>query len=224
MSKQFNLCGIPRSGQHAIATWLMANLPGPSLFINNSLCIRPDYIWYTEGRRQKFPLKSIPVYEGIGLEGCASLADPTDLPTVFVIRDIKNHVASLVRHPTLHPNWTEFFLDWEEYALLVLGERKKPYEYVVVDFPRWHINENYRLHMIAELWNMLDVDTSTQTYNDDARKDIMGSGGGSSFTGVQYQGCANKMGVLNRWRDVKLPKIPEHILKLNTKVFGDIYN
>ena len=135
LDKTFEVVGIPRSGQHAIVTWLMANLPSPSLFINNSTSIRPDECWYRGGRRIMMGMHEKPQVLGIGLEGDASAADGSDSPSVFVIRDIKNHMASLIKHKTLKiANWKAFFRRWEAYAELALYYPSKPYSYVVVPF------------------------------------------------------------------------------------------
>lgn len=222
---KFEVVGLPRSGQHAIATWLMAQMPSPSVFVNNSNN-RPDYVWYRNGIRKKETLAFTPedaskaCVMGIGLEGRIGLADRTPYMSVFVLRDIKNHMASLIKHRTLRANWDEFFEGWKEYALLEIEEPNKDYPYMVVPFSLWHAltDERFRLYQHFE-----QITGQSTAYNDDARKDVMESGGGSSFDGRKFVGCGDKMDVLNRWKSVELPSIPADVLELNDEIFREIY-
>ncbi len=218
--KTFEVVGIPRSGQHAIATWLMAQMPSPSLFINNSTCIRPDEVWFKNGRRHQGDINGKPQVLGVGIEGAASAADATDNLSVFVVRDIKNHMASLIKHRTLETNWPQFFKRWGVYARLAIGWTEKKYPHLVVPFSTWHTSGNLRFALYQQFEELLGIRC---IYNDAARKDVMASGGGSSFDGQKFVGCGDKMDVLQRYKRVNLPPIPEELLELNTEVFGDIY-
>lgn len=218
----FEVVGIPRSGQHGIATWLMGNVPSPSLFINNSTSIRPDEIWYKGGKRVNGGIHEKPCIVGVGLEGPVSLADSTGHPSVFVIRDIKNHMASLIKHKTLRPNWDKFFKDWMAYSLLALNRPTKPYDYMVVPFSEWHTSEDRRVELFDEFEEVIKYFID-KPYDDSTRRDVMGSGGGSSFDGQAFAGCGDKMRVLDRWKSVKLPPIPSELLAFNKELFGDIY-
>jgi len=220
--KTFEVVGIPRSGQHAIATWLMAQMPSPSLFINNSTCIRPDEVWFKHGRRNQGNVNGKPEVLGIGIEGNASAADVSENPSVFVIRDVKNHMASLIKHRTLQTNWPQFFKSWEAYALLATENPDKSYPYMVVPFSTWHTSADLRIKLYQHFEQIMGGFCTV--YNDDARKDVMASGGGSSFDGQKFVGCGDKMKVLERYRIVELPPIPLKILELNEEVFGNIYD
>jgi len=222
LNKTFNVLGIPRSGQHAIVTWLMGNLPSPSLFVNNATSIRPDLVWWKNGRRVQTQIEENPCVLGIGFEGPARVLDHDGDLSVFVIRDIKNHMASLIKHKTLNPNWPQFFQQWEEYANLEINRPRKSYPYIVVPFSTWHTCLEVRLDLFEQFEYRMEIDGLT--YNDDARRDIMGSGGGSSFTGNSFNGCAEKMKVLDRYKEVTLPEIPLKLLEMNTEIFGDIYS
>jgi hypothetical protein len=220
LNKTFEVVGIPRSGQHAIVTWLMANLPSPSLFINNSTSIRPDEIWYRNGRRYTKALSVDPWVLGVGFEGTADAVDKTPNPSVFVVRDIKNHMASLIKHKTLHVDWAVFFKRWEAYADLAIRRPTKPYDYMVVPFSTWHVSEDTRVNLFGEFESMMSL---RLYYDDGARRDVMGSGGGSSFDGNKYIGCADNMKVLERYKSVALPSIPSELLKMNAEIFGNLY-
>jgi len=221
MINDFCIVGLPRSGQHGIATWIMGNLPSPSLFINNKTSIRPDYIWYVNGRRCQGQIKDVAKFTGHGLEGPSILADQYALPTIFVLRDIKNHMASLIKHKTLQPKWNEFFENWMGYAKLCTGQEEKDYPNIVVPFSLWHNS----IYLRIDLFNSFsDIIHCNLDYNDNTRKDVMASGGGSSFDGQKFIGCGDKMKVLDRWKNVELPPIPEDILEINARIFGDIYD
>jgi hypothetical protein len=217
----FEVVGIPRSGQHGIATWLMGNIPSPSLFVNNFSSIRPDEIWYKNGKRFLGGVHEKPYVVGIGLEGLASLADDTVHPSVFVIRDIKNHMASLIKHKTLNPNWDNFFKNWKEYALLGLVDVEKPYKYLTIPFSLWHCSRPFREDHFRFFRKLLSL--GPLEYNDNTRKDVMASGGGSSFDGQSFIGCGDKMKVNDRWKEFNLPPIPSELLDMNDELFGDIY-
>jgi hypothetical protein len=220
VSKEFCLVGLPRSGQHGVATWLMGNLPSPSLFVNNKTSIRPDNIWYIDGKRRQGNYKSISEFTCYGLEGQASLADMNDLPTVFVLRDIKNHMASLIKHRTLSVRWIDFFEYWKQYARLAVdGQREYPF--LVIPFASWFTSRPFREDAFGFFKEMMDFEA---VYNDDTRKDVMASGGGSSFDGQRFLGCGDKMKVLERYKSVELPPIPDDVLELNEQVFGCIYD
>lgn len=220
MFNTFELVGMPRSGQHGIATWLMGNLPSPSLFINNRTSIRPDNIWYIDGKRRTANFKSIPKFTGIGLEGPYTLASMSTLPTVFVIRDVKNHIASLIKHKTLNVNWDDFFETWSGYAKMALDDVATDYPHLVIPFSSWHCSRPFREDHWEFFKSMMGFEGP---YNDNTRNDVMASGGGSSFDGQRFIGCADKMKVLERYKSVKLPLIPDNILEMNEGIFGDIY-
>lgn len=219
----FQLVGLPRSGQHGVATWLMGNLPSPSLFVNNCTSIRPDPIWYIGGKRMGgYSPDGDGKFICYGVEGEARLADDRAVPAVFVVRDIKNHMASLIAHRTLQPKWDEFFHHWKQYAVLGTEIIPKRYRYLVVPFSSWHSSKLLR----RDLYSLFEdlVGLKSTNYNDDTRKDVMASGGGSSFDGQKFLGCGDRMGVLERYKRVKLPPIPQEVLELNEALFGAIYD
>lgn len=217
-----NVVGYQRSGQHGVAGWIMANLPSPSVFLNNLGPMGADRLWYINGERVKSPPEENPKVVVCGLEGCYRRAKQSPHFSLFVVRDIKNHMASIIRHPRFSPSWPEFFRIWEEYANILmdgLPEDVLSYGYAV-NFNSWFVNRHYRADLFYDILDWLEI---TADYADAGMNAMMASGGGSSFDFQKYEGRASQMAVLSRYKDVQLPFIPDHLLDLNQELFGDIY-
>lgn len=225
---KINVVGLARSGQHGVVNWLFQQFDC-SLFLNNYYA-RPhnssvyDPVWFM---REKMVgvlngdsgLK--PSVLGFGLEGSIDRATASANFSVAVVRDIKNHVASLVKHPTLNPNWDEFFEEWKKYAnkALEVSDAHDP-KMMLVEFPAWAINRHYR-ELAASVFSIKSG--LFFEYTDSGKESVMASGGGSSFDKQNFDGKASQMDVLNRWRDVKLPPIPKDVLSLNDALYPQIY-
>lgn len=218
-----NVVGYQRSGQHGVAGWIMANLPSPSVFLNNLGPMGADELWYIDGKRVEKPPMENPKFVVRGLEGCYRRALGSNHLTVLVVRDIKNHMASIIRHPRFFPTWLEFFRIWEEYAHILAGNSHEDidFPYLPISFPHWFMNKRYREDWFFALNQRLDYDFGD--YKDAGMNAMMASGGGSSFDFEKYRGRASEMAVLSRYKEVELPPIPENLLELNTELFGDIY-
>lgn len=218
-----NVVGYQRSGQHGVAGWIMANLPSPSVFLNNLGPMGADRLWYVDGERVNSIPSELPVVVARGLEGCYRRANGSKLLSVFVVRDIKNHMASIIKHPRFSPSWDEFFGFWEEYAkILVDGlPEDADSEGFGISFPDWFTSRHYRRGMFYKIEDELDINSG---YLDAGMNAMMASGGGSSFDKESYRGNASQMAVLSRWKEVDLPPIPDRLLELNTEAFGDIYS
>ena len=92
-NRAININGYLRSGQHGIAGWLLSQLPCASVFLNNLGPMGADRIWY-EGTDESDGSLLV----AVGLEGCYRRHFNHPHPTVFVVRDIKNHIASIIKH------------------------------------------------------------------------------------------------------------------------------
>ncbi len=221
-----NVVGYQRSGQHGVAGWIMANLPSPSVFLNNLGPMGADRLWYVNGERVKNPPEENPKTVVRGLEGCYRRANDSPHLTLFVVRDIKNHMASIIRHPRFSPSWPEFFRIWEEYANILSGDPPVDLDcsYIGVSFPHWFTSEHYRDNVFYDITVCGNIEGGHyDDYADAGRNAMMASGGGSSFDSEKYRGRASEMAVLSRYKEVNLPPIPDRLLDLNEDLFGDIY-
>lgn len=217
-----NVIGYQRSGQHGVAGWIMANLPSPSVFLNNIGPMGADRLWYVDGKRVKNPPEENPKVVVRGLEGCYRRAEKSPHLSLFVVRDIKNHMASIIRHPRFSPPWPEFFRIWEEYANILswgLPDDAQSGGFAI-SFPSWFSSRHYRADLFNDILAWLEIDSE---YTDAGMNAMMASGGGSSFDSEKYRGRASEMAVLSRYKEVNLPPIPERLLELNAELFGDIY-
>lgn len=200
------IIGYPRCGQHAISHWLFSHSPGLSLFINN-FGGSSDKIYYKGGVVTNcIDVGSVDLL-GYGLEGAASCKTNRDVFRVYVIRDIRNHVASIEAHPIInHDSLLDYV--WEEYLNVKDG--------VLVKFPQWHDSLEYREKMFYKIVGGLGLDWE---FSDVGREEVLGSGGGSSFDRESYNGCASSMDVNSRYkidevRDV-IGRIPDRLIRLS---------
>lgn len=230
MKSQFRVVGYPRSGQHGIISWLMGNLPSPSVFLNNCTLAMPEEIWYVDGKRMPlgYHPRTTELFSCFGLEGGINLMHEErpnphmfisrEIPTVFVIRDIKNHMASIIRHSHLSLRGSNFYSVWRDYARLAVEPFTE--RYMTIAFSLWHASGDYCRDIFDAFNEMMGTNLK---YNDATRNDVMDSGGGSSFDGVGFVGTASKMNVNERYKKVSLPPIPTELLELNEEIFGQIY-
>ncbi|MDB9527394.1 hypothetical protein PN498_15450 [Oscillatoria sp. CS-180] len=109
---------------------------------------------------------------------------------------------------------------WQDYAQEYLNETNYLQNIKVpVNYNRWVLDRDYR----SQIAEKLAMDFTDAGFND-----VMTNGGGSSFDGVNLNGKASEMLVLERWRKfstderfkamISYPKIRES----STKIFGHI--
>lgn len=215
-----NIIGYYRSGQHAILKWLMAQCPTPTYDTSTNL-------WHNNGAYGQFKIAQPSELAFVNLEGGYGRCLTSPHPAIFIVRDIKNHVASLKKHATLghtvEPSG-DLWRFWREYAEVALGEGqcniKTPYMCIL--FPLWFSSETYRRATTERLGSLLKWDGLV--YSEGGRDYVSANGGGSSFDGMNLQGRGTEMKVLERYKSVQMPKIPSHLLELNEKLFGSMYD
>lgn len=203
LPREVAVVGLMRSGLHAIATWLAAQDPVRSFFINDVLAkewksspFGPEglpeeckYIVYTmedvtlkEAKKRLFEARRVlPVYR----------QEPT---WVVVLRDPYNTFASRLKYTgTLHKGRglsKEALEAWKTLARSYLSTRIL----YTVNFNRWFDNLGYR----ACLSKTLNL---SRLFRDVQRQYVSEYGLGSSFDGMKYQGRASQMRVLDRWKE-----------------------
>ena len=91
---------------------------------------------------------------------------------------------------------------------------------VFINFNRWFIDKEYRKEIIESIGF---------SFTDKGKDIISRKGGGSSFDGYDYDGCATKMDMLERWKYFKDNNLYWYILEyfkeeveLSNTIFGNI--
>jgi len=219
---------MKRSGIHAIAQWLQAQDPfvffnnaAPILPILRGEKPAPDPTdllpWLVEqcrpsGLRRLAPRAHQRALRN--LDGQSLLVGVEDQEVdlqlfhpgpwlrtnVLIVRDPANLFASRIRkartmpgHPAYPPQtgqWMDRVIDaWKGHAREFVGKTDRLPDLVGIYYDRWFESEDYR----SDLCRKLDIACS------DAGLDrVAGYGGGSSFDGMDYDGAASAMRVLER--------------------------
>lgn len=202
--------GVRRSGNHAIINWLIDCFPKESVLSINSA--DPAFFRIVDERvsidRNRYGAIHVSDQHRVLIVSYENL-DPALVPvahnaqianrahTIFVLRDLANTAASIVRGAKDYPSFSYRFrvLDfpavWCRYARLLLAGESSV---TPVLFNRWFADPSYRANILAKL-DIARVD---------GRVDAVSSyGGGSSFDGLARDGNASSMSVLSRWREME---------------------
>lgn len=195
MSKDFLIAGTKRSGHHAVITWLANQMPETVRHYNDILyepfshgevvCkSRPGdtYIGNVE-KRNIYSMEDIPLQK---LQSLNNL----ELEIIIVLRDIRNTLASDIKAcapRSVNKHLGILTTVWKEYAFNYINN---PQEYYIL-FDRWFNDREYRTQ-ICEVLNV--------PFSDKGLNKVPDYGGGSSFDRTKFDGKAQKMDVLNRWK------------------------
>jgi hypothetical protein len=213
-----------RSGNHAVIDWLRGQ--ERCLFFNNIINIEPilegrafmpppeDYAsWLRRNSRKKFGwLRALKTRWGYGGSVIVSLEDhdlavkpfvnlPVEFVNVLILREPRNLFASRIRKASVTDNPAYKLTDqstmrravelWKAHAKEFAGATNHLVNKTCVLFDRWFADEQYRLGLSRALGlECTDHDISR----------VSKKGGGSSFDGIQFDGNARAMDVLNRQR------------------------
>lgn len=203
----YRILGMRRSGNHAIINWLMGQLPGPVVFLDNmqqhppldtpnkkvALGLgRPSLVVSHEGRE----LNNFFMNYDEGLFGKARTKY-----TLLILRDPYNWLASwyawqdelgiLFRKDRHYQQYTINL--WKEYARLYIQcvKGKGAEEIIPVNYNKWTADVGYR----QQLANHLGL-----KFTDKGRNKMSINGYGSSFDGMAYNGRASQLNVLERYK------------------------
>ena len=141
--------------------------------------------------------------------------------TLLVLRDAFNTFASVWHGKRRMRNRLHRFYttQWKVYAREFLGETSYlPNDTIKVSFNAWFADADYRRALATQLG--LD-------HIDRGRDEVSSDGGGSSFSGQDFQNRAQDMAVLERWRHFVddpdyLAAFDEETMELSRKIFGDV--
>jgi len=192
--------GMRRSGIHAFTDWFMAGLEGPTLLLNNvrlnSLHHDKRCVTFSTGYESStnenehivviFEDKRLPSVCSAPLLRCLGGSDDEQKHLV-VIRDPYNLTASRLRRYRTGrrgmPPRTVASV-WPRHA-------KHGKEWTPCVYNRWFTDEAYRTELAASLGLSSCPELPTH---------VARAGRGSSFDGLEYDGNAQQMQVLDRWR------------------------
>jgi hypothetical protein len=242
--------GMSRSGNHALANWILRQSSGRACFLNcaeprtnpwlsarpldDGSVVRANYSEFDLAGEQQgnFSRKDLLLFSH---EDCflgpLSTGGPFEThhdrwlgPSrrrvdVLLLRDPFNLFASRINGAVSHAASQTAFRIWKQHAREYLGLRRHlGKDRVLVSYNRWVRDVRYR----AEVAHALEL-----PFTDAGRLQVPGAGLGSSFDGRRFDGNAEKMAVLDRWR--WLEQHPRHlegfdadVLELAVRIFGEV--
>jgi hypothetical protein len=245
---EIRVVGMSRSGNHAIINWILAQAPGRTCFLN---CAEPGCNPFRSARPRTLELPGWrALYGGFEIEaereGRLTRKDllvhsyedtflgPFKKPEnegrhdewigpshrridLLILRDPRNLFASRLASGY---GWLEDELVarvWSQHAREFLGLRRNlRQERLMVSYNEWVRSEAYRRE-VAEALGL--------EFDDRAAHKVPAAAGGSSFDGTAYDGRAEEMPVLRRWRAfVGAPRFHRmliaEVLELSDCIFG----
>lgn len=246
---EVRIVGMSRSGNHAVINWILSQANGRTCFLN---CCEPgcnpfetarplddgrrivvDYRPFDAAaeRRGEHSRKDLLVhsYEDCFLGGVASnlfeqrhddwLGPSLERIDVLILRDPYNLFASRIRGGIGAVSDRVAVRIWKQHAREFLGIRRYlgPRR-VAVNYNRWADEKQYRRRIATDLH---------LEFTDAGRQHVPATGNGSSFDGVRYDGRADAMPTLDRWRHFKgnaryAALFDEEMRELSQRIFGDL--
>jgi hypothetical protein len=239
------ISALRRSGHHGVIKWILEQIPGNYVFLNNCLIYRDikcrdaiqDIMF--KGKQEKWPqdinnpfrilIKGKKDYKFL----IYNLEDEfTDLSFDFldnigfekkikllVLRDPFNNFASRYLHKTTsrYNKSLKNLMPWKEVQSLWKDHAQAflSGNFVNVSYNKWFVDRDYRKGISSELG---------LCFNDDGLSQVPIWGDGSSVDGMKFNGCAQQMNVLNRyqllWNNPDYWKLFEdEIIDLSERVF-----
>jgi hypothetical protein len=204
----FDYHGLERGGHNAVLRWLVELFPRPHMFVVAAHTNEPSCAWYHPSRwwAHEHPDPNVVALTYGQEPDLASYTSRIDRRrAVVVARDIRNCLASRIR-------WVErykrvpfeidnrFIYTWTTYAHQVLGDIDHfDGRCVGIVYDRWFADRTYREEVIRTLGTRFGWDLPMTP--DAGMSAVARAGGGSSFDKLSFDGKAQRMRVLERWKD-----------------------
>jgi hypothetical protein len=267
--REFRIVSLRRSGHHAVIDWLMRQLAGEIVHLNDLRpTVNPFRQYWLGGVRGKGhgaeyrmrDLAEIEFYSGdsgkdrlrqdsrgaftpkdallLNFEDCAisrvfskrshrlhdlHVGRSARIRNILILRDPFNWMASRLKigfRDVKGPTRRTLTDLWLEYAREFLGETKHvPQPAVFVNYNRWFSEKEYRRELADELG---------VPFLDEGLGQVATQAGGSSFDGTAFEGRAQDMKVLERWRsfadDEEFRQLIGHaeVFDCSDRLFGPI--
>jgi LPS sulfotransferase NodH len=250
--REYCIAAPQRSGHHAIINWLAAQCRGSILFLNDAQPATNPFITCTITSRLDLPgapkLERARMnlfdrrdflfvsYEDRRWEEvfCQEYESNHDVwvgasgerRRIIVLRDAFNTFASRMRaswmrHKLIDDDGRHSAVQlWKSYAKAVIQGRVLTADSgIFINFNRWFGSLDYRRQIVAKLG---------LEFSDEGRRVVQGRYGGSSFDGVLFDGAADQMSVLERWKNVAHDPVfrdlfrDRELIELSYELFGPI--
>jgi len=209
---------MQRAGHHAIINWLSGHYK--QSILRNDFYHEDRVEHTTANGTNKCTYSNIEDFSlKRSLEIIRSDSSHADPIIILVVRDPYNLFASrcsarfTVRSGAISDHAK---IIWKDHANEYLSRHQIDF---CISYNEWFLNQDYRI-AIASIFGL--------DYNEDKLNQVPEYGFGSSFDGLQYNGRASQMKVLERWKEHKqnaefLNFIRDtEMKKLSTQIFGEI--
>jgi len=208
--------GMERSGHFAFLYWLHCQMPHPTCHAGRfHLPERSKCRWWFEEGTPKY--MTVSYKRDNDLEAHKQIYP--NIPTIILVRDVKNMFASRFKMVGADAPMCQPYklIIWKQYAKAVLSEWQPFDNYIGVFYDQWFKSKKYRKEIIEAINGNFKWDLK---FTDDGIDRVSPIGHGSSFDNMKFDGKAQDMDVLNRWKQEPgiLDIIPKHILELNKKL------
>jgi len=209
--KRFIIFAMRRSGHHAVANWLKAQII-EKIHVMDMCSEFNARIADIDKRRPE--LSRMFIFENQSIEKTYPFT--TDFSrTIIILRDPYNNIASYMRRFAVNEwNIKAIISLWKTQADLFLDNK-----FYGISYNDWFKDVEYRKSICDEL---------ETNFTDNMINSVAKPGGGSSFDQMDYNGKAQEMDVLNRWKKVIDEPVFKHVLQdqelkeYSDEIFGPI--
>ena len=223
--QRFVVLAMRRSGHHAVINWLCRQ-HGHRVIFHNLCGIKniggSEIRVYGNGNGTH---RHIHNFENFDLEKINHLCVKTPFSRfILVMREARNWIAScLKRRETARYEYEkdvfrklpERMALWKQHAAMAL---ERPAWLTVILFDRWFSDAEYRQWICRRL----DL-----PFTDAGLNEVVRFGNGSSFDGIDFDGRAQEMDVLKRWKEFEHDPLMKRMMTdevkaLNRNLFPDV--
>lgn len=245
---EIRLIGLSRSGNHALVHWMLAQAQGRAVFLNccegkqnpydsarpmgdGALVIdRGGELDLEAERAGRFSRKDWLLFnheDSFLGHACSDVYEERHdewvgpsrrRHDVLVLRDPFNLLASRLRAGTGSIAPRLAMRIWKQHARELLRPRRLRRDPVLVSYDRWCTDRGHRRE-VAERLGL--------RFSDAGRQRVCATHGGSSFDGLAFDGRADEMRVLERWRAYAddprfLEPLDPEVFELAERIFGNL--
>lgn len=238
LERVITLNGIRRSGNHAAVNWILPHLRGVTCYLHDfhyTETVRvAEHFIYHDSRVHRLQAvsqlvtseRAIRPYSNVVADNLIIGAENRDISKsnsflaeygitadrqdeVLILRDYRNNAASLSRRESLLSK-NEFRRLWRLYAEEFSGKTDYLGDAVAWSFNQWFVDVEYRKNLAAQLG---------LEFTDAGLNEVSPAADGSSFDSTAFQGNAQAMRVLERYKDVSI-EIDGALDRLSEGIFG----